>query len=71
MLRMIALGLVGILFMLNWLTLLVLGVTSRAGTAKERLCFQIKMHFCLESLIQIRELTPEAFKKFKCELIFM
>ena len=33
MLRMIALGLVGILFMLSWLTLLVLGVTSRAGTA--------------------------------------
>jgi hypothetical protein len=32
MLRMIALGLVGILFMLSWLVLLVLGVTSRAGT---------------------------------------
>jgi hypothetical protein len=25
----------------------------------------------LESLIQIQDLTPEAFKIFKCELIFM
>jgi hypothetical protein len=32
MLRMIALGLVGILFMLNWLTLLVVGATTRVET---------------------------------------
>jgi len=32
MLRMIALGLVGILFMLIWLTLLVVGATTRVET---------------------------------------
>jgi hypothetical protein len=48
MLRMIALGLVGILFMLNWLILLVLGkdysMGKGKGTIGQTMIYKNKLH---------------------------